>query len=82
MTDAVTTSADTLTGQRLGPYEIRAPFDEVNGVYHGRCSADETDLLIYTWPAEELEEGEIALFDREAEAATQLIHPGIAPAHG
>lgn len=51
-------------------------------MYHGRCSADETDLLIYTWPAEELEEGEIALFDREAEAATQLIHPGIAPAHG
>ncbi|MBT3346044.1 MAG: AAA family ATPase [Gemmatimonadetes bacterium] len=75
------TGRDLLVGKRLGQYEIISPFGDATDVYLASSENLASYVLVYACRTDDLEEGEILLLEREAEAVRSLVHPSIVPAH-
>ena len=74
----------TLTGRRVGPYEIIAPLGSggMGEVYRARDTRLGRDVAIKVLPAEFAQDAErLRRFEREARATAALSHPNILDVH-
>ena len=70
-----------LTGQRLGPYQVGSPVGaEERGVFLARAEGADVDVRLFVADGDDLENGQVDLFLRDAPKLTSLSHPTIAPA--